>query len=335
MTEQNLSDSWIQLEECIRTHSRFLVSSHVHPDGDAVGASLAFKRTLERLGKDVAWVMNEDPGKMYEQFYEEDEIEIYQDGMSDFSDREAIAMVDAGEWSRLGDLGTVLQRHPGDKICIDHHLMTGDFEGLKIVDTKSPSTTVLLYRFLKHLGMELTFDIAEPIYLGLIVDTQNFHLPNTTEEAHYIAADCLKAGVEPVKVHEPIYGTTSVSRIRLLAEVFHTLEIYCGGIIAVIYTTQDMFEKHGANKWDDEGFSDLVRSIEGVRVGIYMREEPNGTIKVSWRAKGDNNVAVSAKRFGGGGHMRAAGCFFQGTLEEVKNQILNDMEHRVRKGEIS
>jgi phosphoesterase RecJ-like protein len=325
---------WAKLKEYLDAYSRFLISSHIRPDGDAIGSALAFKRMLEGMGKDVIWVMDEDPGRMFDRFYAAEELVIHQPESNDFADRDVVVMLDAGEWKRLGNVGKLFENHPGRKVCIDHHLTSDEFAGIRIADSKSPSTTVLLYRLLNYLGLEFTLSIAEPIYLGLIVDTQNFHLPNTTEEAHRIAVECLRAGVKPYQVYEPIFGVNSFSRLRLMAEVFRTLEVFFDGKVGLMYTTLEMFERTGAQPREDEGFSDLVRTVEGVQVGIYLREDSAGTIKVSWRSKGQNDVAVSAKRFGGGGHMRAAGSVIDGTLEQVRTIILDDMEKRVAAGEI-
>ncbi len=335
MLQDYPTKTWKELDLLLQQYSRFLVSSHIHPDGDAIGASLAFKRGLQKIGKDVQWMMNEDPGRMFHKFYSKDELIIYAPNETDFSDREVLVMVDANEWSRMGELGEAIKNHPGEKVCIDHHYIHNHVSEVQIVDTDSPSTTVILYRMMKHLGVELTKEIAEPIYLGMIVDTQNFHLPNTTEESHLVAAECLRVGVEPFEVYEPVYGITSFPRLRLMSEVFNTLEIHFDGRIGLMYTTQDMFDRAGAQERDDEGFSDLVRTIEGVSIGIYLREEPNGKIKVSWRAKGDNNVVVSAQKFGGGGHIRAAGCTIYGSLQEIKKEVLKNMEQRFANGEIS
>ena len=327
--------NWRELEKLIRSQDRFLISSHVHTDGDAVGSSLAFKRILERLGKEVWWVMDEDPGDTFTSFIRPNELILHNPNERDYSNRKVIVMLDAGEWKRLGRIGELLEHHPGEKLCIDHHIPKGDFPGLRIVDCSAPSTTTLIYRFARYLGLHFTLDIAEPIYLGLIVDTQNFHLPNTTMETHKIAGECLEAGVNPTKVHEPIYGTLRFSRVRLLSEAFQNTRVVFKGKVGVIFTTKTMFEHAKAKPWDDDGFVDIARSIEGVSVGIYFREENGGKVKVSWRSRGSNDVSVSARRFGGGGHMRACGATLNATLDEARVKVLTDMKERIAKGEIT
>ncbi len=334
MTGHVISLNWEDLANRIGQNRRFLVSSHIRPDGDAIGASLAMKRILDRMGKEAVWIMDSAVGSQFDRFYSKDELILFDPKTSEFSEYDAMVMVDAGEWVRLGGVGEMMRRHAGAKICIDHHIPQNDFDGLRIVDTRSPSTTVLIYRFIQHTGMNFDLALAEPIYLGLIVDTQNFHLPNTTEEAHLIAAHCLRVGVEPNRVYEPVYGTTYFSRLRLMSDAFQTLEILCDGKVGLMYTTRAMFQEAGADEKDDDGFVDMVRTLEGVRVGVYLREESDNTIKVSWRAKGDNNVVASAHRFGGGGHLRAAGATLQGSVEEVKTLVVNDLKERYFRGDI-
>ncbi len=332
MTDER-NGTWDEIIGMIELHTRFLISSHVHPDGDAVGASLALRRILQALGKDAVWTMDDDPGIQFVRFYPKDELQMY-DPQLDLSGREVMVMVDAGEWRRLGQAGERMNAHSGKKICIDHHIPNGPFDGIRVVDTGAPSTTVLIYRLMKALEVPLTLDIAEPVYLGLIVDTQNFHLSNTTEEAHQIAAACLNAGVKPEEVHKPVFGTLRLSRLRLMSEAFKTLDVLFDGKVAVMQTTRVVFDETGADRADDDGFVDMLRSIEGACIGVYLREESKGTVKVSWRSEGENDIAVSARRFGGGGHAKAAGATISGSIEEARNKIIDDLKERIANNEI-
>lgn len=334
MSEHIQTGSWEEIDAVVMPHRRFVLSSHINPDGDAVGSALAMKRILEAMGKDAMWVMDQDMHYMFHDFYRPGELRIHANGNIDYSDREVAILTDAGFYKRLGGVGDVFAALPAKKVRIDHHPPGEPFEGAGLIDTAAPSTTVLVYRYLRHLGLDLTPGIAEPIYLGLIVDTQNFHLPNTTVEAHHIAAHCLEAGVDPTRVYEPVFGTNRFSRLRLMSEAFRNLQVLFGGKVAVLPLSLDDFKAAGAGLGEDEGFSDLVRTIEGVRVGVYLREEPNGKVKVSWRAKGDIDVRSSAQAFGGGGHLRAAGALVRGTLDEVRQRVAEDLRVRAENGEI-
>lgn len=335
LTKKPKSLPWNQLEQVIHSHQRFVVASHIRPDGDAIGSVLTMGRLLKKMGKEVVCLLEDDPKPTFSRFFVDGEIVHYRSKLVELDGCEVTIMVDAGEWFRLGDeLGMVLKTHPSLKVCIDHHIPQNDFDGLRLLDEHSPSTTVLLYRFLSYLKQPLTFDLAEPIYLGIIVDTQNFHLPNTTEETHHIAAECLHCGVKPNQVHEPVFGTMRFSRLRLLTLAIQTLEIHCDGKVGVMHVDQEMFRQANAESFEDEGFVDFVRTIEGVQVGIYIREDGNGSVKVSWRAKGANNVVKSATQFGGGGHKAAAGAVVEGSLAWVKAKVIEDIEHRYKLGEI-
>lgn len=332
---ENLSSQWADCTELIQRYSRFLIASHVNPDGDAVGSAIALRRLLESMGKEAHCVFADEPSPSLQSFYDPAELSVYSRDPVSFQDYEVTIVTDAGNWQRLGDVGDVFSKHPGMKICIDHHPVSMDFPGLHIVDTESPSTTVLIHRYARFLQEPFTVALAEPIYLGLIVDTINFHLPNTTVESHTIAAECLHAGVNPTRVYQPIFGTLPFTRMRLMASVFEHAEVCLGGTVGVLFTTQAMLDESQAGPGDDEGFSDLSRNIEGVSVGVYLREIEDGRVKVSWRTREEFSILESARFFGGGGHQRAAGARIQGSIEEVKARVLADLKTRIDAGEFT
>lgn len=323
---------WARLAELIERFHSIVISSHIHPDGDAVGAALALRRLLEAYGKDAKCLFSHPAGRQLERFCRPGEYYQYEVDEFDLSDRDLIIAVDASDWSRLGVVGDVLQRHPAAKAIIDHHPTTGEADCLRIVDTNASSTTVLIHRFLEYMKIPLTQVIAEPIYLGMIVDTINFHLPNTTPEAFRIAAACVEAGVKPPDVYEPVFGTMRFSRMRLMAEVFSGAQVLFDGKVGVLHTTLDMMSRCMADEDDDDGFSDLSRNIEGVSVGVYLRELPENRVKVSWRTKDPFSIVEAARRFGGGGHLRACGAMLHGEFVNVKQQVIDDLEERVKSG---
>ncbi len=335
MVFEHPSHMWDDVNTIIHNASRFVVSSHIRPDADAVGSALAMSRLLKRLGKDGCWVMKDDPGSQFKPFYSPKELTMYDKEKIDLTQHDAIVMVDAGEWKRLGWVEEIQAHLPSRRICIDHHPAVNSFDGVRVVDAQASSTTVMIHRLIKFLDIDLTYDLAEPIYLGIMGDTQNFHLSNTTEEAHQIAIECLRTGVEPEKVHEPVFGTTPISRLKLISNAYQTVEVKLEGKVSVMYTTHQMFEEAGADWWEDEGFSDLLRTIDGVSVGIYLREDEENKVKVSWRSKGENDISISARKFGGGGHAKASGARIKGSIEEVCQIVLEEMEQRIQAGEIT
>lgn len=327
------SCNWAPLVELFERTKTFVISSHIHPDGDAVGSALALRRMLENYGKDAICYFTHPAGRQLEPFCKTGEILQHGKDEIDLSDRDLVVMVDASGWDRLGAAGAVLEQHPAANVCIDHHPEVGEFPGLRIVDTNASSTTVLIYRLLKYMQLPLTKDIAEAIYLGIIVDTINFHLPNTNAETHRIAADCIEAGVKPADAYEPVFGTMRFSRMRLMAEAFSKASVLFDGVVGTMYTDLDMVKQCQSDEDDDDGFSDLTRNIEGVKVGIYFRQIDQDRVKVSWRTKEPYSIVESARKFGGGGHLRASGAMIHASMEEAKKMVLADMETRVKAGD--
>lgn len=327
------SCNWAPLVERFERTKTFVISSHIHPDGDAIGSALALRRMLENYGKDAICYFTHPAGRQLEPFCKPGEILLHGKDEIDLSDRDLVVMVDASGWDRLGVAGDVLEQHPAANVCIDHHPEVGEFPGLRIVDTNASSTTVLIYRLLKYMQLPLTQDIAEAIYLGMIVDTINFHLPNTNAETHRIAADCIEAGVKPDDVYEPVFGTMRFSRMRLMAEAFSKASVLFDGVVGTMYTDLEMVKQCQSDEDDDDGFSDLSRNIEGVKVGIYFRQTAEDRVKVSWRTKEPYSIVESARKFGGGGHLRAAGAMIHASMDEAKNLVLADMEARVKAGD--
>lgn len=330
---QDQSNQWAQLVEIIDRMNTFVISSHIHPDGDAIGSAIALRRMLEDYGKDAVCYFTHPAGRQLEPFCKPGEIIQHKIDPVDLSDRDLVIMVDASGWDRLGEAGAALEKHPAPNVCIDHHPEVGEFPGLRIVDTNASSTTVLIYRLLQYMKLTLTKDIAEAIYLGMIVDTINFHLPNTNAETHRIAADCITAGVKPADVYEPVFGTMRFSRMRLMAEAFANASVLFDGTVGVMYTDLDMVKKCQSDEDDDDGFSDLSRNIEGVKVGVYFRQVDAERVKVSWRTKEPYSIVESARKFGGGGHLRAAGTMIHAPIDKAKKMVLADMEARVNAGD--
>ncbi len=327
------SNQWAKLVEIFERMHRYVISSHIHPDGDAIGSALALRRMLESYGKDAICYFSHPAGRQLEPFCKPGELLQLDKDEVDLSDRDLVVMTDASGWDRLGKVGAILEQHPAPSVCIDHHPEVGEFPGLRIVDTNASSTTVLIYRLLKYMQLPLTKEIAEAIYLGMIVDTINFHLPNTNSETHLIAADCIAAGVKPAEVYEPVFGTMRFSRMRLMAEAFSHASVMFDRTVGVMYTDLDMVARCQSDEDDDDGFSDLSRNIEGVKVGIYLRQIDADRVKVSWRAKEPYSIVESARKFGGGGHLRAAGALIHAPIDEAKKLVLADMEERVNAGD--
>ncbi|MFH1743934.1 MAG: bifunctional oligoribonuclease/PAP phosphatase NrnA [bacterium] len=319
---------WNQITAVLRDNDNFLLTSHIRPDGDAICSCLALHRILKEMGKSSRWVLTDPPPSEFSFLYDPSEFERLEQS-TPLDEVRVVCALDIPEWSRAGEMGERLGNLSAVKICLDHHPRRGTMAEPEIRDVDASATAVLLYRLVKHLDHPLSLPVAEAIYTGVLTDTMSFHLANTNEEAHEVAAACIQAGVEPAPIYEIVYGTVSMARLKLTSQALSTLGVADGGRVAYIYATRDMYEKANAKRGDDEDMIEFARSLEGVDVALFLRELENGQIRVSWRARGDVDVSASARHFGGGGHVRAAGAEVSGPIDQALKDVVAEAVARV------
>ncbi|MBI2370740.1 MAG: bifunctional oligoribonuclease/PAP phosphatase NrnA [Deltaproteobacteria bacterium] len=311
--------------EEIRRGQRFLVATHVNPEGDALGSLLGLGLCLRGLGKRVTF-FDCDPVPAYLGFLPGAE-EIVHDGAA-LADYDAAFIVDCGTLDRLGE-GFTKIRGIRKLINLDHHLTNHGFADLSYVDPKACATGEVVYRLMKAIPASLTREIALCLYTAIVTDTGSFRYSNTTPEVHQIVAELLQYGVDPWEVSLHLFESDPPQRIALLGEVLATLELRAGGRLAAVHVTQAMLRAHQATPDLTEGFVNYTRGIRGVEVGLLFRELPDGTHKVSLRSKGRVNVAEVAEEFGGGGHANAAGCAIKGDLAAARERMFAVVERRL------
>jgi len=307
----------------IRGGSRFLVTTHRNPDGDALGSALALAAGLRYLKKSVT-VYNQDPVPANLRFLTgSHRVTSQLDPGARF---DASFIVDCAEPERVGE---IFERHPGrgTLIVIDHHKKSGREGEINHIIPNAASTGTIVLNLLKRLRVPLSREIATNVYTTLVTDTGNFRYSNTDPSVFRLAKELTEKGVSPWKVSREIYENYPASRIRLLAKILPTLTISSDQRYASIVITQSALKECGATSDLTDEFINYPRSINTVEVAIQFRETPEGEWKASFRSKEKVDVAELASRFGGGGHARAAGCTFKGTpFEEVRKQILAAVE---------
>ncbi len=312
----------------IDNHERFLVTTHVRPDGDAIGSLLAMGEVLEQKGKKVV-------------FYCQDELLPWQKTLpgaekighslpQNAEKFEVGIVLDCGELSRIGNNKDKIKKIPV-LINVDHHLTNEPFTRLRHANTEASSTSELLFDMFSSFAITWTTSICTNLYVGIFTDTGSFRFSNTNGRCLEIAAFLVKNGASPSDIAEKIYNTCSINRIRLLHEVLGTLMLTEKGNISYITATREMFRKTGTSSRDTEDFINFPRAVRGIRIAIFFREEEDNLINVSFRSVGKVNVAKLAGVFGGGGHFNAAACRFHGmNMTEVKEKVLkvaNDFLH--------
>jgi len=301
--------------DLIRTSRDFLVTSHIDPDGDAVGCQIAMYSVLKRLGKSVKAVSEDGVPPTYRFLDKADEVLT-----SPVDAAEVAIVVDAGALERTGWVADVVKRSK-TIVNIDHHRSNTLFGHLNLVEKEVGACGEIIYRLLTKLGVPFERSEAEALYVAIMSDTGCFRFPTTTAETLSIGAHLISLGVRPYHVASEIYWKKPLGSLKILGSALSSIEVTSDGKVATMDVTRRMYRETGATNMDTEGFANYPRSIEGVAVGVLLRETEEGHFRVSLRAAEGYDVDVVARHFGGGGHTAAAGCRIDGDLETVKARV--------------
>ena len=304
-------------------YKHFALSTHLNPDGDALGSELAIYSVLKELDKRVH-IFNSDPTPDNYHFlpfrqHIKPPSEV-QKVYSNFSP-EVLVVLDAGSLSRIGDK-LARQLQPTEFIVnIDHHQTSVPFGDINIIETQASSTSEIVYRIIQSSGLEIGKERAICLYTGLMFDTGCFRYSNSTSIAHKMAADLIEEGVSVDEVYRHVYDTVPKIRLHLLGDVLQTLETSSDGKIAWLKVTQKTLRKNGCDFSQLEGFVNYIRSIDSVEVAIIAGELENGFTKFSLRSKNRVDVGRICGLYGGGGHQKAAGCLIEKPIGEALAQL--------------
>lgn len=315
-----------QIKSIITSNKKFILTTHVNPDGDGIGSEIALATYLRYLGKEVMiYNHSETPGN-YEFLDPLGDIQLYKPEQHEQSVREsdAVFILDISDWKRLRDLGELLRNLDIPKICIDHHPLNQSFVDLDVIYPPASSTGELIYEVLMHLGANLRGKIAEGLYTALLTDTGSFRYSNTTPEAHRVVAELLAAGVNPNQIYQNVYENQPPNKMRLLAYILNNLKFEKDGRLVWFVITQDTLKATNTQPYDTEGFADFPRTISGVEICLMFLETKEGKTKISFRSKGRVVINGLANQFGGGGHQFAAGALVDGALKEVVPQVIEE-----------
>lgn len=300
-----------------------LIATHVNPDGDAIGSSLALAETLKKLGKRVV-VYDRDPVPYMFTF-----LPLAADFVSRVPENEIfdlLLLLDCSELSRTGD---VLPKFTGYRQlgCIDHHVTNDFFAQVNLIDAEASATAELVYEVISRLDPMFSREVAINLYTGIITDTGSFHYANSTPRSFAIAGEMVNRGVDPWMVAQHVYESEPASRLQLLGAVLQTLKIAPDGKAACVMVTREMYEQTGTNAEHTDRLVNYPRSIAGVEVAFLLRQDAENSYKLSFRSRGNVNVASLAQEFGGGGHKNAAGCYLTGTADEIIQLVFQKIDH--------
>lgn len=305
------------LEE-INKANKIVIITHENPDGDAIGSSLAMKLALKQLGKDADVIIPEFPKvfeflPVVEEIKKESDVESYDLAIA--LDCASIKLLNG--FTKYFDNAKV-------KVVIDHHSSNTMFADYNYVDQDAPACAQLLLVVFSYFNIDVTKEIGTCILAGIITDTGGFRYEGVTAETFKFVSDLCEKGIKVSNVYQQVFASKSRAKFELHKIALDRLEFLENGKVTFTYITKADEEKVGSENGDYDGIVENGRDIEGVEVSIFLRETDKG-IKGSLRSKNYVNVSEVCMMFGGGGHVRAAGCNIQGTIEQAKSQILNSI----------
>lgn len=293
--------------------------SHVRPDGDALGCTIAMALCLQQLGKDVtAW--NEEG--VLEKFRYLPGYGIVSEPAAEPQEFEVAIVLDTSVQDRVGKCLPAV-KHADLWINIDHHVTNPRFGDLVHIDSTAPATGQILYDLFRTCELPLTYEMADNLFVAISTDTGSFQYSGTTARTYEIGAELIRAGVNVAELSRKMYESYPRRRLELLRALLNTMRFSSGDRCASVALSQATAAELRVLPEDNEGLIDHVRAIDGVIVAAFFEELPDDKVRVSLRSK-DERVSVSAvcAQFGGGGHTLAAGARAQGSLNEVQDRVL-------------
>jgi phosphoesterase RecJ-like protein len=306
-----------RIKETLANGKEFMVTSHIDPDGDAIGSAFALSLGLKQLEKETVVYLKDRVPYRYE-FLPQPTSLVHEIPAKRF---DAIFAVDCGDFFRIGD-GYEKLKEKGPIINIDHHETNEAFGFLNIIDERASSTAEIIYAILKALDVRMDFDIAVNLYTAILTDTGSFRYNSTNSKAFIICEEMTHFGVIPSYVAEKVYESHPKERFLLLCGALTTLETHYDNRLAIMYITDELFRQTGGSREHAEGFVEFLKEMRGVEVAVVARQIGENRYKISMRSKGKVDVASVASRFGGGGHKNAAGCTIEGSIDQVKKILI-------------
>lgn len=315
---------FIKLDSAVKFLSErdnFLILTHANPDGDTLGSAFALKYALQTLGKRAEVMCNDKIPKKF------DYLGKAHDGDFAFDTLVAVDVAD----TKL--LGKVFEEKYADEIelCIDHHGSNRNFAQYTFLDSSAAATCEIILEIVHSLNLEIGKQIADCIYTGLTTDTGCFRYSNVTPRTMHMAAEMIECGADNADINTVMFETKTKTYAALEKLAVGGMKMYCDDKCAFITITQEMYRQSGSNESEVDGISALPRQIEGVLVGVTMRERTDGTYKVSMRSHKPVNVSEICATMGGGGHPQAAGCQVEGTLEQATQIVVENVKSYIDK----
>lgn len=314
-----------KVKALIDQHHRFVLTTHINPDGDGLGCEIGLASFLKQKGKQVS-ILNHsitpwnykflDPNEQIQQFHPATHANLV-------ADADVIFVLDTNSPHRLASLKEDVQKSKACKICIDHHLDKVDFADLYLIDEASAATGQIIYTLCNYLDSSLiNEEMATALYVAIMTDTGSFRFPKTDSELHRMIAHLIERGADPVATYQQVYEQSSAQRLQLLGKALAGLGTLRQNKVAYLTVSWEMFRETGTEEADTDNFVTYTLLIQGVQIGLLFTELLDG-VKISFRSKGDIEINKLAQEFGGNGHKNAAGAHVTNTrLSDILPAVL-------------
>ncbi len=309
-------NSLSELAHVIKSLENVYILTHIYPDGDAMASAFVLCRVLQKLGKKATVIMGEDIPKKFEFF---NSYITFQEFKPDY-----VVSVDLASDSLLS---SSLENYAGKiDICIDHHISNRGFAPINYIDPSAAACSEIIYDCILKLNLDIDKKMAEGLYVGISTDTGCFKYSNTTYKSHLIVSELMRKGINTSTINEKLFTVKSQKQLNLEKVVYENLEYFLDGKCALTSVLIKDMEKLGIRDEECEGIASIPLRIEGIGIGLTLREKLPNSYKVSVRTSANYDANKIASLFGGGGHIKASGFNISGPLEDVKNTIIKTIK---------
>ena len=316
--------------DLIKAAKKILVTTHVKPDGDAIGSLVGICNVLTQLDKQVVPLFL-SPVPQWYKFLLEDAVPVLKHdlecsdlGQGDYADVDLIVLVDVNSLPQLSHFGEFLQTGKIPVLVIDHHATADHLGTVELVDSDAAATGLLVAEYIRHNQWPLSARTAEALFVATATDTGWFQFSSANSRVYRDCADLIDAGANPHEIYEKLYQDLSLAKFKLTLAMLDTLELFFDNQFALQHLGPEDFKRTGATYEETENLINECHRIGSVKASVLLVELPDGRIRGSLRSRSDLDVSRIARKFGGGGHKKAAGTFIEGPMDRARQRIIEE-----------
>lgn len=305
----------INVEKCakiLKNQDNILILTHAHPDGDTLGSGFALMRALLKMGKKAKVICADEIPPKYNYLFSDINVPDFE--------AEYIIAVDVATENLLGSLSDLYGKKVN--LCIDHHGTNTEYSEYLLLNADAAAACEIILKVIKALGVAIDKAMANCLFTGITTDTGCFRYSSATSNTFHAAAELVDLGADNGTINRVMFETKTKTYAKLERLALDSMKFYENERVAVITVTQDMYKQTGSNEQETEALAPLTRQIEGVEIGITIREKADGTCKASLRTFETVDASQLAKAFGGGGHKQAAACRFECDVEKAREMLV-------------